>query len=247
MLLDLPAADRRRDAAAARAAQCRGPRGITRSCSITWAGATSCCSRPTAPAGKRIRPMLCLLACEAAGGDPHAALPAAAGLELLHNFSLIHDDIEDDSHTRRHRPTAWSLWGVPIAINAGDGMFSLAHAGVLRPGGPRRARRGSSRRVAAVCRNEPGADRRPVHGYDVRGPAGRERGRVLRYDRGENRRAARRRTRDRRADRRRDPPRSRKPTGNTAPAWAGRSSCRTISWASGATRSRPASRRRATS
>ncbi len=82
----------------------------------------------TAQGGKRIRPMLCLLACEAAGGDPVKALPAAAGLELLHNFSLIHDDIEDNSETRRHRPTAWSLWGVPIACNAGDGMFSLAHA-----------------------------------------------------------------------------------------------------------------------
>jgi geranylgeranyl diphosphate synthase type I len=55
-------------------------------------------------------------------------LPAAAGLELLHNFSLIHDDIEDNSDTRRHRPTTWSLWGVPIACNVGDGMFSLAHA-----------------------------------------------------------------------------------------------------------------------
>jgi geranylgeranyl diphosphate synthase, type I len=81
-----------------------------------------------APSGKRIRPMLCLLACASAGGDPQAALPAAAGLELLHNFSLIHDDIEDNSPTRRHRPTAWSLWGVPIALNAGDGMFTLSHA-----------------------------------------------------------------------------------------------------------------------
>lgn len=81
-----------------------------------------------AASGKRIRPMLCLLACELAGGDPRMALPAAAGLELLHNFSLIHDDIEDNSATRRHRPTIWSLWGVPLAINVGDGMFSLAHA-----------------------------------------------------------------------------------------------------------------------
>lgn len=78
-------------------------------------------------AGKRVRPMLCLLACEAVGGDPEDALPAAAGIELLHNFSLIHDDIEDDSPTRRGRPTVWKLWGVPQAINVGDGMFSLAH------------------------------------------------------------------------------------------------------------------------
>jgi geranylgeranyl diphosphate synthase type I len=86
----------------------------------------------SAPSGKRLRPMLCLLACAAVGGDPRSALPAAAGLELLHNFSLIHDDIEDNSPTRRHRPTAWSLWGVPIACNVGDGMFSLAHDAFFR-------------------------------------------------------------------------------------------------------------------
>jgi geranylgeranyl diphosphate synthase, type I len=81
----------------------------------------------SAPSGKRIRPLLCLLACGAAGGDPRMALPAAAGLELLHNFSLIHDDIEDHSPTRRQRPTVWRLFGMPQACNAGDGMFSLAH------------------------------------------------------------------------------------------------------------------------
>lgn len=89
--------------------------------------------RPTeAPAGKRIRPMLCILSCAAAGGDPRHAAPAAAGLELLHNFSLIHDDIEDNSPTRRHRPTAWTLFGMPIACNAGDGMFSAAHLAFFR-------------------------------------------------------------------------------------------------------------------
>ncbi len=79
-----------------------------------------------ANAGKRVRPMLCLLACESVGGRPEHALPAAAGIELLHNFSLIHDDIEDNSPTRRHRPTVWKLWGIPQAINVGDAMFSLA-------------------------------------------------------------------------------------------------------------------------
>jgi geranylgeranyl diphosphate synthase, type I len=73
-----------------------------------------------------------LLSCGAAGGDPRVALPAATGLELLHNFSLIHDDIEDNSPTRRHRPTAWKLFGVPLACNAGDGMFSLAHLAFYR-------------------------------------------------------------------------------------------------------------------
>ena len=85
-----------------------------------------------APSGKRIRPLLCVLTCMDAGGDPARALPAAAGLELLHNFSLVHDDIEDNSLTRRHRPTAWSLWGAPIACNVGDGMFSLAHLAFFR-------------------------------------------------------------------------------------------------------------------
>jgi geranylgeranyl diphosphate synthase type I len=89
--------------------------------------------RPAAaPAGKRVRPLLCVLACAAAGGDPAVALPAAAGLELLHNFSLIHDDIEDDSPTRRHRLTLWKVVGMPLACNAGDGMFSLAHLAFQR-------------------------------------------------------------------------------------------------------------------
>lgn len=79
-----------------------------------------------APTGKRVRPMLCLLACEAVGGTVEDALPAAAAIELLHNFSLIHDDIEDNSPTRRHRATVWKLWGVPQAINVGDAMFTLA-------------------------------------------------------------------------------------------------------------------------
>jgi geranylgeranyl diphosphate synthase, type I len=76
--------------------------------------------------GKRIRPVALLLACEAVGGQVEDALPVAAAVELLHNFSLIHDDVEDDSPTRRHRPTVWALWGVPQAINAGDAMFTLA-------------------------------------------------------------------------------------------------------------------------
>lgn len=83
-------------------------------------------------AGKRVRPVLCLLACEAAGGAVEQALPAAAGIEILHNFSLLHDDIEDDSPTRRGRPTVWKLWGQPQAINAGDGMFALAHLALAR-------------------------------------------------------------------------------------------------------------------
>ncbi|MCS7060806.1 MAG: polyprenyl synthetase family protein [Anaerolineae bacterium] len=77
--------------------------------------------------GKRIRPMLTLLCCEATGGNRAQALPAAAAIELLHNFSLIHDDIEDRDELRRGRPTLWKIWGEAKAINAGDAMFALAH------------------------------------------------------------------------------------------------------------------------
>ena len=59
--------------------------------------------------GKLARPTLCLLACEAAGGDWRSALPAAAAIELIHNFSLIHDDIQDRSWERRNRPTVWKI------------------------------------------------------------------------------------------------------------------------------------------
>lgn len=84
--------------------------------------------------GKRIRPLLVLLSAAAAGGDWQVALPAAAAVELIHNFSLIHDDIEDQSHLRRGRPTVWAVWGVPQAINAGDTMFTLAQLALRRFG-----------------------------------------------------------------------------------------------------------------
>jgi geranylgeranyl diphosphate synthase type I len=83
-------------------------------------------------AGKQIRPRLLLLVCQALGGNWQAALPAAAGIEFLHNFSLIHDDIEDDSVSRRGRATVWHLWGVPQAINAGDLLLAHAYSAVSR-------------------------------------------------------------------------------------------------------------------
>ncbi|MEA3350661.1 MAG: polyprenyl synthetase family protein [Chloroflexota bacterium] len=82
--------------------------------------------------GKRVRPMLVLLTTVAAGGKWQQALPAAAAVELVHNFSLIHDDIEDNSSLRRGRPTVWKKWGLAQAINTGDAMFSLAHLALLR-------------------------------------------------------------------------------------------------------------------
>lgn len=81
--------------------------------------------------GKRIRPLLVCLVTSACGEEWRRALPAAGAVELLHNFSLIHDDIEDNSPLRRGRPTLWKDWGIPLAINAGDTMFTLANLSVL--------------------------------------------------------------------------------------------------------------------
>jgi geranylgeranyl diphosphate synthase type I len=82
--------------------------------------------------GKRIRPLLVTLTCAASGGDWRAALPAAVAVELVHNFSLIHDDIEDNSPLRRGRPAVWKIWGIAQAINAGDALFTLAHLSIYR-------------------------------------------------------------------------------------------------------------------
>lgn len=82
--------------------------------------------------GKRIRPLLVLLSNASAGGNWQAALPAAAAVELVHNFSLIHDDIEDDSPLRRGRVTVWKKWGIPQAVNTGDAMLTLAHLWLLQ-------------------------------------------------------------------------------------------------------------------
>src|SRR5918992_643214 len=84
------------------------------------------------PRGKRMRPLLGLLAYHSLTGDYHPALPGAAAVELGHNFSLVHDDIEDADVERRHRPTLWALWGVPLAINAGDALFALSRLALYR-------------------------------------------------------------------------------------------------------------------
>ncbi|MER6911621.1 family 2 encapsulin nanocompartment cargo protein polyprenyl transferase [Streptomyces sp. NPDC000594] len=82
---------------------------------------------PTAgSAGKAIRPALVLAAARALGGDPAGAVSAAVAVELAHNFTLLHDDVIDRDPTRRHRPTAWTVFGTADAIIAGDALFSLA-------------------------------------------------------------------------------------------------------------------------
>ena len=82
--------------------------------------------------GKRIRPALCLLTCEALGGSVDDAMPFAVGVELLHNMLLLHDDVEDGDEMRRDQPTVWKRFGVPNAINAGDYLLGRAMAAVLR-------------------------------------------------------------------------------------------------------------------
>ncbi|GAC1670460.1 MAG: polyprenyl synthetase family protein [Candidatus Limnocylindrales bacterium] len=85
-----------------------------------------------ASAGKRMRPLLGLLAYASIAGDYRPALPGAAAVELGHNFSLVHDDIEDGDRQRRHRPTVWALHGVAQAINTGDMLFSLSRMALHR-------------------------------------------------------------------------------------------------------------------
>jgi geranylgeranyl diphosphate synthase, type I len=82
--------------------------------------------------GKMLRPGAALLATELVGGSVDEALPAAAAIELVHNFSLLHDDVEDGSERRHGRPTVWSVSGVAQAINTGDGMFTLARLAMHR-------------------------------------------------------------------------------------------------------------------
>jgi geranylgeranyl diphosphate synthase type I len=91
-------------------------------------------------AGKRIRPLLVLL-CAASVSTPseessaqemwQSAIPAAAAVELIHNFSLVHDDIQDNSDKRRGRPTTWVKWGAPMAINVGDALFVMSNQAII--------------------------------------------------------------------------------------------------------------------
>jgi geranylgeranyl diphosphate synthase type I len=93
--------------------------------------------RPCAAnAGKGVRAALALLSAEAAGAPGDAALPAAAAMELVHAFSLLHDDIVDDDHQRHHRPTVWSVFGVGVGIIAGDALLALAEELLLQTARP---------------------------------------------------------------------------------------------------------------
>ena len=100
--------------------------------------------------GKAVRPAIALTAARAVGGREAAVIPGAVALELVHNFSLVHDDVMDGDRERRHRPTVWALFGVGAAILAGDAMLTLAHQVLLDDARPQ-GRRASSELAAATA------------------------------------------------------------------------------------------------
>jgi geranylgeranyl diphosphate synthase type I len=82
--------------------------------------------------GKRLRPILCMLSSKLVGGKPEDAIPVAVALEFFHNSTLLHDDIEDDSMLRRGKPTMHKIYGMPLALNAGDGLCGISYEILLR-------------------------------------------------------------------------------------------------------------------
>jgi geranylgeranyl diphosphate synthase, type II len=107
--------------------------------------------------GKRIRPVLVLLACEAVGGNPLDAVDASVAVEILHNFTLVHDDIMDRADTRRGRLTVHKKWDQNIAILVGDELMGIAYKTLL----------------TTLSRRHPRADR-GVHRWGDRGVRGTE-------------------------------------------------------------------------
>jgi len=82
--------------------------------------------------GKRLRPALCLMICKTLGGDIENTLPFAVSLEVIHNATLVHDDIEDGDEERRNFPTVWKKYGIAHGVNIGDGMFFKAYESLFR-------------------------------------------------------------------------------------------------------------------
>ncbi len=116
---------------------------------LGWADADFAEAR--ANAGKRLRPILLIRCAEACGGSAEGAAPAAAAVELLHNFTLVHDDIQDESSHRHHRETVWRRWGTAQAINVGDALFAVAHAALYALAEPPPGLR--AERVLAIARD----------------------------------------------------------------------------------------------
>jgi geranylgeranyl diphosphate synthase type I len=92
--------------------------------------------RPDRGGGKAVRPALALLSAQATGGPEEIGLPGAVAVELVHNFSLLHDDLMDHDRERRHRVTVWALWGGSSAILSGDALLGLAQEVLLDSGLP---------------------------------------------------------------------------------------------------------------
>ena len=82
--------------------------------------------------GKIFRPILCLITNKNLGGTPKKVLPAALAIEIFHNFSLIHDDIEDNDEKRRGRTCVWKIWGLDHGVNSGDALFNLSYRALLK-------------------------------------------------------------------------------------------------------------------
>ena len=105
---------------------------------------------PGPGAGKAVRPALALLSAEAAGGAGEEGLPGAVAVELVHNFSLLHDDLMDGDTRRRHRPTVWARWGPAAAVLTGDALLALAQEVLLEAPSPHAA--AAARLLAATVR-----------------------------------------------------------------------------------------------
>nr|WP_206325729.1 MULTISPECIES: family 2 encapsulin nanocompartment cargo protein polyprenyl transferase [unclassified Streptomyces] len=118
-------------------------------------------------AGKAIRPALVLAAARALGAEEGGAVKAAAAVELAHNFTLLHDDIVDEDPTRRHRPTAWTVFGIPDALMAGDAMNALALRLLVED--PHPASSAAAARLAA-CVIELCAGQQADCAFETRGP-----------------------------------------------------------------------------
>ena len=108
-------------------------------------------SPETSAGGKALRPALALLSARAAGAPAATGAAGAVAVELVHNFSLLHDDLIDGDLTRRHRATVWSLWGVSAAILTGDALHSLAQEVLLEQPSPHAA---AAARLLARCTRE---------------------------------------------------------------------------------------------
>jgi geranylgeranyl diphosphate synthase type I len=107
--------------------------------------------RPCAGGGKAVRPTLALLGARAVGADPKVAVPGAVAVELVHNFSLLHDDLMDGDTERRHRTTVWARWGPPSAILTGDALLGLAFEVLLEV--PGAAGAAAARLLSATTRD----------------------------------------------------------------------------------------------